>query len=87
MSRQFSYLLFSSPHDLTNRRTRFSTTGELCHEALAGDELMVQGIDYTSVSPFLRTHTAMGLVSVVHIFLDALSYPYCNIIQLRYFLI
>lgn len=48
---------------------------------------MAQGIDYTSVSPFLRIHTALGLVSVVHIFLDALSDPYYNIFQLRYFLI
>lgn len=35
--------------------------------ALAGDELMVQGIDYTSVSPVCCVPQQFGLVSVVHI--------------------
>jgi len=30
------------------------------HGALAGDELMVQGIDYTSVSPFRRKPRLLG---------------------------
>lgn len=44
-----------------------STDDELLREDLAGDEVMVQGIDCTSVSPFCCSSTAMGLVSVVYI--------------------
>ena len=39
--------------------------------ALAGDEVMVQGIDYTSVSPVLSMSTAIGLVRVVYILFRA----------------
>ena len=35
-------------------------------EALAGDEVMVQGIDYTSVSPIFSVLLQFGFVSVVY---------------------
>lgn len=41
--------------------------------ALAEDEVMVQGIVYTSVSPDRYVPQLLGLVSVVHIFFLLLS--------------
>jgi hypothetical protein len=38
------------------------TDDDLYHGDLAGDEVMVQGIDYTSVSPRCRMLTISGLV-------------------------
>lgn len=43
------------------------TADDLCREALAGDEVMVQGIVYTSVSPWACNPTGLRLVSVVYI--------------------
>ena len=60
----------SSAHDLATRRTRSPTADDLHRGVSQGDESMVQGIDYTSVSPWNRSDTALGLVRVVYIFRD-----------------
>ena len=55
--RAFFYL---SPLDLTSFVRHVPTTDEQNREALAGDEVMVHGIDYTSVSPVCVDHGSLG---------------------------
>lgn len=58
---------FLSPLNFTFVELRMPTADDLCREALAGDEVMVQGIVYTSVSPWACNPTGLRLVSVVYI--------------------
>ena len=59
MSDEFVFSFLPSPHDLATRHLR-STDDELHREDLAGDEVMVQGIDCTSVSPWTRSFYGFG---------------------------
>ena len=53
---------------------RPSTADDVCREDLAGDELMVQGIDCSSVSPWIWDTTDLRFVCVVYICLKVEIY-------------
>jgi hypothetical protein len=66
---------------VSTRSLQSFAVNELTRGVLAGDEVMVQGIDYTSVSPICSVPRLFGLVSVVHIFPFLFSCRYIQYIM------